>query len=184
MSTPALPRHPDEVTPAWLSDALSERFPGSAVASVEVIEVRHGTNSNARLRVAYEGASDLPETFFLKLPPLDPERREQINATGMGRREALFYRNLADRVPMRVPRPYVARLDEATNEFVLLIEDLEASDCTFPDVVDGLTYEQAEGAMGDFAKLHVHFEDDAVRRQEAGATSSSTASARASSTGA
>jgi hypothetical protein len=168
LSSSDLPRDPGEVTPEWLSGALGERFPGTQVASVEVIEVRHGTNSNARLRVVYDGPCDLPETYFMKLPPLDPVRREQINQTGMGRREALFYRNLADRVPMRVPRPYVARLDEATNEFVLLIEDLEASDCTFPDVVDGLSYEQAEGAMGDYAKLHVYFEDTPVRQREAG----------------
>jgi hypothetical protein len=76
---------------------LSERFPGTGVVSVDVIEVRHGTNSNARLWVRYYARpNDLPETFFLKLPPLDPERREQINATGMGRCEALFYRHLAD----------------------------------------------------------------------------------------
>ena len=107
-----LPRTPDEVTPAWLSEALSERFPGTRVRSVDVLEIHHGTNSNARLGVTFEGEPGLPETFFLKMLPLDPERRKTILDTGMGRREALFYRHLADEVPMRVPRPYIALLDE------------------------------------------------------------------------
>ena len=104
----AIPAAPSEVTPDWLEAALAERFPGTRVESVEVLEVHHGTNSNARLRVRYEGNCSLPETFFLKLLPLDPERRKTINETGMGLREARFYRRLADEVPMRVPRPYVA----------------------------------------------------------------------------
>lgn len=170
---PALPEDPADVTPEWLTQALRERFPDAEVRSVDVLEIHHGTNSNARIRVDYQGPSEegpsaLPETYFLKLPPLDPERREQINRTGMGRREALFYRHLADRVPMRVPTPYVARLDEASGAFVLLIEDLTATACAFPDPVDGLSYEQARRAMHDYAGLHVPYEDESLRSQEAG----------------
>jgi hypothetical protein len=165
-----LPADPGDITPEWLSVALRERYPeiDARAVSVDVLEVRHGTNSNARLRVAYDAPCELPETYFLKLLPLDPERRELINRTGMGRREALFYRTLADRVPMRVPRPYVAQLDEATGEFVLLIEDLANTDCTFPDPPVGLTVQQARLALRDYAELHVRYEDDQRRKREAG----------------
>ncbi len=155
---PALPTEPAEITPAWLSEAL-----GVGVASVEVLEIRHGTNSNARLRID----GDLPETLFLKLPPLDAARREAVNRTGMGRREALFYASLASRVPMRVPRPFLARFDEASGAFLLLVEDLEATGCRLPDLVAGLGFEQAAGAMRDFAALHVRYEDPARRAREA-----------------
>ena len=111
--------NPAEVTPEWLSEALCERFPNTRVASTEVLEIREGTNSNALLRVTYDSECELPETYFLKLPPLDPAAREQINQTGMGRREALFYKTLADKVSMRVPRPYVARFDESSGVFLL-----------------------------------------------------------------
>ncbi|MAG31634.1 MAG: hypothetical protein CL908_12170 [Deltaproteobacteria bacterium] len=165
---PPLPEDPSEVTPEWLTGALRERFPDVSVSSVEILEIHHGTNSNARVRVGCEGAGALPETCFLKLPPLDPARREQIHRTGMGRREARFYRHLADRVPMRVPTPYVAQLDEATGAFVLLIEDLTASGCAFPDPFDGVTYGQASMAMRDYALLHVPYEDESYRRRQAG----------------
>ena len=145
--------HPDQLTPEWLTGALSERHPGARVASVEVQEIREGTNANARIRVSYEGPSDLPEALFLKLPPLEPERRALLNSTGMGRREVHFYMHLADRVPMRVPTPYVARWNPSDGAFVLVIEDLEAAGCTLPDLVDGITFEQAASAVRDFAGL-------------------------------
>ena len=164
----ALPVGPAEVTPEWLTEALRERFPTASVTSVQVLEVRHGTNSHARLRLEYGVASGVPEGAFLKLPPLDPVRREAVNGTGMGRREALFYRTLADRVPMRVPRPYVARFDEGSGDFVLLIEDLESTGCTIPDTVAALSFDQAALAMIDYAALHVRYEDDERRAHEAG----------------
>ncbi len=166
-----LPAEPAEIDPGWLNAALAERQPGARVASVEVLEIHHGTNSNARLRVEYEAdspAGPLPSTFFLKLLPLDPVRRKTIEQTGMGRREARFYRHLADHVPMRVPRPYVARLDEEDGSFVLLLEDLEASGCRLADPVRGLEVAQAAAAMRDFAALHVRYEDVRRRREEAG----------------
>jgi hypothetical protein len=166
--TSEIPLDPSEVTPAWLSQALGERFPNVKVASIEILEFSEGTNSNARLRVSYREPCELPETFFMKLPPLDPVRREAINKTGMGRREALFYMTLADKVSMRVPRPYVARFDEDSGVFVLLIEDLENTACTFPDTVAAFSFEQAKMAMRDYAKLHVRYEDKAIREREAG----------------
>jgi hypothetical protein len=165
---PALPIDAAGVTPEWLTEALGERFPSASVASVEVLEIRQGTNSNARLRVAYDAPCELPDSFFLKLPPLDPAKREAINRTGMGRREALFYRTLAEHVPMRVPRPYVARVDEVSGAFILLIEDLESTGCTMPDTVAALSFEQALLAMRDYAALHVRYEDEARRGREAG----------------
>jgi hypothetical protein len=170
----AIPLEPADVTPEWLSTALRERFPSASVASVEVLEIHGGTNSNARLRVVYDTScetdarGELPEIFFLKLPPLDPADRDRINRTGMGRREALFYQSLAELVPMRVPRPYVARFDEASGAFVLLIEDLDSTGCTTPDPVAALSFEQASLAMHDYAALHVRYEDKARRECEAG----------------
>jgi hypothetical protein len=164
----ALPVQPADVTPEWLTTALRERFPAVRVESVEVLEIHHGTNSNARVRVEFSEPCELPEIYFLKLPPLDPTRRALVNKTGMGRREALFYMTLAEHVPMRVPRPYVARFDEASGAFVLLIEDLESSGCTIPDPLAGLSFEQASLAMHDYAALHVRYEDAALRENEAG----------------
>jgi hypothetical protein len=161
----SLPATPSDVTPGWLTEALQTRFAGAAVESVEVLEVRHGTNANALLRLEYREPVDLPATLFLKLPPLDEARRSAVNLTGMGRREALFYCTLADRVPMRVPAPYVSQYDDASGAFVLLLEDLDASGCAIPDPLAGISFEHAASAMRDYAELHVRYED--VERREA-----------------
>ncbi len=167
-SSAALPQQPEEITPQWLTAALAETMPEARVDAVEVAAIQQGTNANARLRVTWSSPAGAPDTLFLKLPPLDAKRRASVNATGMGRREALFYQTLADRVPMRVPRRYVARFDEATSDFVLVLEDLEASACRLPDPVEGLSPAQAHLAMDDFAQLHVRYEDEATRAREAG----------------
>mgnify|MGYP000848373821 CR=1 FL=1 len=166
-STTNLPRDPAELTPEWLTTALSKRHPSARVSSVEILEIHHGTNSNARVGVSYAEPCELPETFFLKMLPVDPERRKTILDTGMGRREALFYQTLASDVPMRVPRPYVAELDEADGSFVLLLEDLGPTDCELANPSTGISVAQAFAAMSDYAALHVHFGDEGTRQREA-----------------
>ncbi len=162
-----LPEHPEAITPGWLTEHLAHSHPGTVITAVEVLEVHAGTNANARLWVTYRDTTDLPATMFAKLPPLDPDRRAQINQTGMGRREALFYQSLAHRVPMRTLTAYVAAFDPETGAFVLLLEDLDNSDCSLPDPIEGVSVAYAEQAMDHYAGLHARYEDPARREAEA-----------------
>src|SRR5580700_7656749 len=100
------------IDPAWLTGALAERYPGVEVASVDIVETHELTNLHARLRLTYHRAAGAPEAVFCKLPPLDPARRDSIAGTGMGRREARFYADLAPTVTMRVPAAHFSRDDE------------------------------------------------------------------------
>jgi hypothetical protein len=163
---PGIPSTVDEIDATWLTEALAERHPGVRVARVDVLERHEVTNSHARLRVQYDdsGDPDAPETLFCKLLPNEPGRREAIAATGMGLREARFYDELADQLPLRVPRPHAIRYDETDGAFALLLEDLVASGCSVSDGIRGVPAEAAAGALEDLAGLHVRFEDAAVRR--------------------
>ncbi len=163
----SLPDHPGAITPGWLTENLAERYPGTVVTAVEVLAVHAGTNANARLAITYEGDPDLPPTMFAKLPPLDPDRRAQINQTGMGRREALFYQYLAHVVPMRTLTPFVAAFDPDTGAFVLLLQDLDDSDCSLPDPIEGVSVAYAAEAMEHFAELHARYENPDRRAAEA-----------------
>ena len=163
----SLPEHPEAITPDWLTENLAERHPGTVVTAVEVLAIHAGTNANARLAITYDGDSELPATMFAKIPPLDPERRAQINQTGMGRREALFYQSLAHRVPMRTLTPYVAAFDPDTGAFVLLLQDLDGSDCSLPDPIKGVSVAYAAEAMDHYAELHARYEDPDRRAAEA-----------------
>ena len=162
-----LPDHPEAITPDWLTENLSERYPGTVVTAVEVLAIHAGTNANARLGLTYEGEPNMPPTMFAKLPPLDPDRRAQINQTGMGRREALFYQGLAHRVPMQTLTPYVAAFDPDTGAFVLLLEDLDNSAKSLPDYGKGVPVAYAAEAMDHFGELHARYEDPDRRAAEA-----------------
>jgi hypothetical protein len=165
MSDVLIPAGPSDITPTWLADALSPRYPGVRVEAVDVVEVRQVTNTHAFLHVAYEEAHGAPEQMFCKMLPLDPERRTVLAASRMGPKEVFFYTRLAPQLALRVPDVYVARHDRRDESFVLLMEDLGRAGCRVSDGTWGITADSAATALEDLAALHVRFEDP--RRREA-----------------
>ena len=161
----AHPATPEQMGPAWLTAVLAPRHPGVDVTAVEVLDRHTLTNAHARLGLTYAEAAGAPGTLFAKLAP-DDERRDAIVATGMGQREARFYDELADTVPMRVPAVHAARQDDVTGEFVLLLEDLEARACAVSDGTWALSPDQAASALEDLARFHAAWADADRRRAE------------------
>jgi hypothetical protein len=160
----SLPVDAGGLTPEWLTQALSARYPGVRVAAVQVLDETAATNAHVRIGLTYDEAAGAPATMFCKLPPADPAHRVAIGATGMGAREARFYADLAPTVSMRVPTPHYAAA-AANGDFILLLEDLSVTGCRVSDGTWGLPPEIAPRAMEDLAALHVRFEDPA-RLQE------------------
>lgn len=154
----SLPVDIEGLTADWLTHALSERHPGVRVRRVEVVARTERTNLHAWLRLEFEAAVGAPETVFCKLPPTNPEHRAMIGATGMGTREAWFYRDLASELSMRMPVAYYAEADPA-GDFVLVLEDLTARGCAVSDGTWAIGADLAAGAVEDLAALHVQFED-------------------------
>lgn len=159
MTDTLVPATPHDIAPAWLEDALSSRYPGVRVGSVDVTELRQVTNTHAHLRVAYEQRNGAPTDLFCKMLPLDPARREVVAASRMGTKEVLFYDRVARHLPLRVPEVYVARHDPSDESFVLLMEDLSVSSCRVSDGTWGISPDSTATALEDLAALHVRFED-------------------------
>ena len=157
MSSP-LPREVGDLTPVWLSEALAKRYPGVRVRSVACLDRTERTNLHARLKLEYHESAGAPETIFCKLPPTDPEHRARIGATGMGAREAWFYRDLAPRIAMKMPAVHFAEAD-AQGDFLLLLEDLTAHGCAVSDGTWAIGADLAAKAVEELAALHVAFED-------------------------
>ena len=159
MSQPVgIPANTDEITPDWLSRAVSTRFPNSRADTVEVIDAHSGTTGRVRLRVRWNPESDAPEHLFGKLPPTDPIQRQMVAFTDMGRREARFYAEVAADMPIRVPAPIWSQgsTDDPQTYFMLL-EDLADGDCRFPSSRDDDADRSDEGMMDTLAGLHGHF---------------------------
>ncbi len=152
-----IPDRPEAITPAWLSQALAKSLPGVEVARVEVVDRHSGTTGRARLRLEYAAGPSGPATVFAKLPPFDEAQRQLVAVTDMGRREARFYEALARETPVRVPRPWFAAHGEEPTDYLMILEDLEASGCTFPKSVDDHAHERGEQVIEALAQLHAHF---------------------------
>jgi hypothetical protein len=118
----AIPIELDELTPGWFSEVL-----GTEVRSVDVIDSHSGTTGRAKVRLTAGG--DAPETLFCKLAPFHPKQRAFLDYTGIGVMEARFYEQLGGEVPVRVPRCWHATTDG--HAYVMVLEDLTASGCTF-----------------------------------------------------
>jgi hypothetical protein len=152
--TRRIPNAPEELTPEWFSQALAARAPGVEVSSVRVLDRHAGTTGRVRIALDYAGGARGPASVFVKLPPFDPEQRAIVELTGMGRREARFYAELAGTIPVRLPRPYYADFDEGGSRYVMVLEDLEAAGCRFPGPDDGDAVARARRVVAGHARIH------------------------------
>lgn len=118
----------EAVTPAWLSAALSDRFPGTRVASVRPDAINRGTSTSGRLIVAYSGASTLPRTLYIKGGFDEAMRRRVWVALAV---EARFYSEIAPTVAARIPKSFFAGVDTDQRQAIVILEDLAARGATF-----------------------------------------------------
>jgi len=154
-----IPDRPDAVTAEWMSAALASSFPGVDVRRIEVLAQHSGTTGRMRCRLEYASGATAPETVFVKLAPFDESQRALVAATDMGRREARFYAGPAAEVPMRIPRPYYAAHGERT-EYIMVIEDLQASGCTFTTRLEPHAEDRGLKLVEALARLHATFWND------------------------
>src|SRR5437868_14977399 len=91
----ALPLSFDDLTPQWLSEALSGHFPGVEVTDVVRTGERFGTSSSARLDLTYGdrgGSDELPRAVYVKGGFNELTRKRMWGAL---QQEARFYSELA-----------------------------------------------------------------------------------------
>ncbi|HYO01340.1 MAG TPA: phosphotransferase [Mycobacterium sp.] len=144
---PSIPRSPTDVTPQWLESVL-----GVEIDAVDVTPIGTGqTGATYRLSVAYPSdATDLPDTFAIKLSSQDDAVRERV-ALGY-RSEHAFYTNVADVVRMPIPRHYHCEISEDGGDFVLLLADMAPA--VQGDQIGGCTVLEADLAVRALAGLH------------------------------
>lgn len=115
------------VTPEWLTARLRQAGHGTARVARIVVE-RIGTGQAAacaRLTIDYaEPAPGVPRTLIAKFPSEDELSRQSCAAMGIYRREVEFYRDVAPRLTMTLPRCYFLAVDGPGEQFLILMEDL------------------------------------------------------------
>jgi hypothetical protein len=134
-----------DLTAEWFSEIL-----GRDVENVDLLD--HHSGTTGRAHVALRGGPGVPPTLFVKLAPFDEKQREFVNMVGMGVTEARFYRDLAEEVPMRVPKAFFS--DEDGDRYIMVLEDLAASGCRFPHPTDDDIAFRARDIVEQLAELH------------------------------
>jgi hypothetical protein len=147
-----------DVTPEWLTDALTQAGVVKAGTKVERYSSEPiGTGQMAdttRFTITYSGGADNagPATVVGKFASAD----DQSRGTGLALRayevEVRFYREVADRVDARLPATYVAEIEPETGWFTLLLEDIVGG--TQGDQMAACSPEVAAGVLEEMAGLH------------------------------
>jgi len=149
-----IPTTPQAISSEWLAHVL-----GEPVSAVRLVDANAGTTGRAVVDIDTDtGASGaLPSRLFVKLPPTDPMQQAFVTSTGMGRTEARFYRELSGEVPLRVPRCFHADSNDSGDEYIMLLEHLEDSGCTFHNASTRYSHGYLREVLSAFASLHAKY---------------------------
>lgn len=157
-----LPMTFDDVTPAWLSMALSLRWPGVEVSSVRSIDSISGTATKLHLELEYTHkllkAGKTPATVFIKYGTGDFQWNK-VAEMGLYSNEVFAYTRM---LPKNGPfdfgfaRPdcYFGKFQKKPIQGVLLLEDLLAADVFFNVATEPISVSRAAKAMEALAELH------------------------------
>jgi aminoglycoside phosphotransferase (APT) family kinase protein len=148
----SIPRHPDDITPEWLSAAVSRGEDPVRVSEVEVIAIGTGqTGATYRVSAKYAGtAHGLPDTFVIKLPAQDDTVRDRV--TIGYRSECAFYASVADRVRVPTPECFYCEISDDALDYALLLAD--QAPAAQGDQIAGCGEQQARLAVAAVAGLH------------------------------
>ena len=155
------PRRAEDLTPEWLSVALSGTLPGVRVRTATVLHDHVGTTTHVRVALGYEGTppDGAPDAVFAKLASQAPGIRVFGNVMGLGRKEVAFYRDLAPELTLRLPQTFHARHDPRDGTFVILQADLQAPGLRFATMGEECTLDDAYAVVTGLAELHATFWD-------------------------
>jgi Ser/Thr protein kinase RdoA (MazF antagonist) len=145
-----LPRTVEDIDAGVLSKVM-----GTTVRSVRVLDRHAGTSSRARLVLT---GKNVPESVFVKVAAKTAATRLMGEVGRLGHTEVRFYSQLAPQLT-GVPNAYGAAFDTWTGRYLLVLEDLPAEACEFPDTLHPLSPDQASLIVELLATLHARFWD-------------------------
>ncbi|OBF54784.1 phosphotransferase [Mycobacterium sp. 852002-50816_SCH5313054-b] len=145
-----LPRTVEDIDAGVLSKVL-----GTTVRSVRVLDRDAGTSSRARLVLT---GKEVPESVFVKVAAKTAATRLMGELGRLGQTEVRFYNQLAPQLN-GLPYAYGAAFDTWTGRYLLVLEDLPAESCEFPDTLHPISPDQASLVIELLADLHAVFWD-------------------------
>jgi hypothetical protein len=145
-----LPRTVEEIDAAVLTRVME-----TTVRSVRLLSRDAGTSSRGRLVLT---GRNVPDSVFVKVAAKTAATRLIGELGRLGHTEVRFYRQLAPQV-VGAPYAYGAAFDGWTGRYLVVLEDLLAESCEFPDTLHPLSADQASLIIELLADLHATFWD-------------------------
>lgn len=155
----ALPLRVEEITPEWLSAALSVPGREVAIRDASTTNVVWGTATKVLLEVDYaSGGEGLPSRLCVKggfVPELLPFMAPGYQA------EARFYRDVAPILGKDLPACHFTGVDDDSGQGIVILDDLASQGATFCDARQTLAVDQVGAALELLAGWHAHTGIDA-----------------------
>jgi hypothetical protein len=152
----SVPQSIDELSTAFLSEALASASGGGTVVAVRADDIGAGVGVFgiiARLHLTWVDASaGAPSTVIAKMPTTAEANRNVGHILGLYSREHHFYETAAHRVSFPVPTCYFNAGDAEAGTYLLLLEDLVGLE--MGDQLAGLGAHRAERIVEQFAAFH------------------------------
>jgi hypothetical protein len=144
-----IPATPEDVTAAWLADAL-----GLPIKAITAEPIGVGVGLLGDLVRVHTGLED-PASVIVKLPSHSPPNKAIGMAFKFYEREVRFFRDIAPTARVRTPKVWHVDMDLDKERFVVVLEDL--AHLELGDQVVGLTVEQAVAAVQAIAPFHAQW---------------------------
>jgi hypothetical protein len=148
-----IPSRPEHISAEWLTEFLAPRHPGVVVEALEILDSTQGAATRLRVKPTYAPGRDggLPPVLFVKT---SLTRLMLVADPHMYVTEVKFYEQIHPTLTCETPAVYAWALDEQTNRFAVVIEDLTLRKAAFPTALSGLTAADVAPLMSNLAKLH------------------------------
>jgi hypothetical protein len=147
-----LPTRLDDITPSWLTAAISMRCPGTVVDSVDIESVIWGTATKVFLQVGYAVATSNGPGQALCLKGGFDEKLHGVHNIGY-RVEARFYRDIAAAFT-NMPDCWFAAEDVASGQGLVLIDDLRRAGAVFGKPGDRPSIDDVAKSLESMARWH------------------------------
>ena len=164
VSTDVLPLSYEEITPAWMTSALTKHFRGAEVARLRLAAADEGTSSRRRIFLEWKGGNDgktaaLPKSVFCK-GTLRLDNRYIIGLNGGIEAEVSFYNVVRPTLRIVAPEAYFAAFHPRSLNSIIVMRDI-GEEVRFCPVDAPVTRALAESQMRLLATLHGRYYDSA-----------------------
>jgi Ecdysteroid kinase-like family len=148
-----IPRKWEEVTPEWMTAAISSRHPDAVVDEVTLLTNDDGTNRRARFGLTYDSGTG-PSQVFLKAHA--PGHRIVHLRNGNLFNEARLFQS---GVPLNLDHPLVYKsvVDYLRLDFLLVMEDIRKRGADPRDATRPMNVDQVAHGLRGLARLHSQY---------------------------